>query len=248
MNKDFEGKYAVVTGATSGMGAAAAKMMAERGLAGIVIVGRNEQRGKEVVAQCEKFGCKAYFSACEIADAESVNQTVQYALSVLPQVDILVNAAGVSPYNDSWDTETSEHFDMILSTNLRSQFLFCQPIVKKMVERRYGKVVNFSSCVARTGSGLSLSYAASKGAILSMTRSLAKMVGPYNVNVNTILPGVIDTPMCADSDYTEQAKAWPLRRMGTAEELAEVCVFLASDRSSYMQGAGVDVNGGYVMG
>lgn len=248
MYKDFDGKYAVVTGGTSGMGAASAKIMAERGLAGIVIVGRNADRAQAVLDACEASGCKAYFAACEVTDVTSVNNAVEYALSVLPQVDILINAAGVSPYDDPWSKESVEHFDMIIDTNLRSQFLFLQPIVKGMVERKYGKVVNFSSCVARTGSGISLSYAASKGAILAMTRSLAKVVGQYNVNVNAILPGVIDTPMCAGGDYTEQAKTWPLRRMGTAEELAEVCVFLASDRASYMCGAGVDVNGGYVMG
>lgn len=246
--KEFQNKYAVVTGATSGMGAATAILLAERGLSGIVIVGRNEKRGMEVVKECEKYGCRAYFSACEISSVESVNQTVAYAMEVLPQIDILINNAGVSPYNQPWDIETPEHFDRIMQTNLRSQFLFCQPIVKKMVERKYGKVVNLASCVARTGSGLSLSYAASKGAILSMTRSLAKAVGPYNVNVNAVLPGVIDTPMTSGSDYTQQAKTWPLRRMGTAQELAEVCVFMASDKSSYMCGAGVDVNGGYVMG
>ena len=246
MDREFEGKYALVTGATSGIGADVAKLMAKRGLAGIVIVGRNAERAQKVVDACKEFGCDAYFSACDIAEVESVQKTVAYAYEVLPRIDILVNNAGVSPYDDPWDTESVEHFDFIINTNLRSQFLFCQPIAKKMVEAGYGKIVNFSSCVARTGSGLSLSYGASKGAILSFTRSLAKAVGPKGVNVNAILPGVIDTPMTAGFDYTEQAKAWPLQRMGKPEELAEAACFLASDRSSYMQGVGMDVNGGYV--
>lgn len=246
MDREFEGKYAVVTGATSGIGAEIAKLMASRGMAGLVVVGRNAKRGQEVVDACKAFGCDAHFSACDIIDPESVAATVSYAYEVMPRVDILVNNAGVSPYDNPWDTESVEHFDLIIDTNLRSQFLFCQPIAKKMKEDGYGKIVNFSSCVARTGSALSLSYAASKGAILSFTRSLAKAVGPYGVNVNAILPGVIDTPMTGGHDYSEAAKAWPLQRMGRPEELAEAACFLASDRSSYMAGAGMDVNGGYV--
>lgn len=246
--KEFVGKYAVITGATSGIGAETAILMAERGLAGVVIVGRNEARGKEVVEKCLAFGCDAHFSICDICEEESIRKTVESAFDVFPHIDILINNAGISPYDQPWDVETSEHFDYVISTNLKSQFLFSQPIAKHMLERQYGKIVNVSSCVARTGSGLSLSYAASKGAILSMTRSMAKVLGPYNINVNAVLPGVIETPMTEEGDYTEQVKSWPLRRMGKARELAEVCAFMASDRSSYMSGAGVDANGGYVMG
>ena len=169
MSKEFEGKYALVTGATSGIGAETAKLLAKRGAAGVVVVGRNAERGEQVVDACKEYGCDAYFSACEIANADSVQATVAYAYEVMPRVDILVNNAGVSPYDQPWDTESVEHFDYIINTNLRSQFLFCQPIAKKMVEAGYGKIVNFSSCVARTGSGLSLSYGASTGAILSAT-------------------------------------------------------------------------------
>ena len=247
-NKDFEGKYALITGATSGMGARTATMMAERGLAGLIISGRNEERAEQVKAECEKFGTEVHLCLGDITVVENVKKVTDFALATFPKIDILVNAAGVSPYDDPWNIEDVEHFDLIINTNLRSQFLFIQPIVKQMVENGYGKVVNYASCVARTGSGISLSYAASKGGILAMTRSLAKVVGKFGVNVNAILPGVIDTPMCAGHDYSEPAKAWPIPRMGTADELAEATCFLASDRASYMQGAGMDVNGGYVMG
>ena len=248
LSKDFEGKYALVTGAASGMGARTATMLCERGLAGLVVTDLNVEGAEATKAECEKHGTEVHVCPGDITDVDAVKRITDFALDAFPRIDILVNAAGISPYNDPWDTESAEHFDRIVTTNLRSQFLFIQPIVKQMVENGYGKVVNFSSCVARTGSGLSLSYAASKGGILSMTRSLAKVVGKHGVNVNAVLPGVIDTPMCAGADYSEAAKAWPIQRMGSAEEVVEVACFLASDRASYMQGAGVDVNGGYVMG
>lgn len=247
MNKDFEGKYAVVTGAASGMGAATAKMMARRGLAGVMIVDKNEEGARATAADCEAAGCKAYVSVCDIVYPEQIAKTTEDAKSVFPHIDILVNAAGYSPYDQPWDVESVEHFDMLMNTNFRSQYLFCQAFLPGMVEREYGYIVNYASCVARAGSGLSISYSASKGAIMAATRSLAKAVSPSNVHVNAVLPGVIKTPMLR-GDYSEQAKAWPLRRCGEADEVAEMTCFLASDRASYMTGACIDVNGGYVFG
>ena len=244
--KDFENKCAVITGATSGICARTAMMMAERGLKALLIIGRNEERAQKVAAACREAGCETYISLCDVGKTEDIQKTLAYIDEVMPKVDILVNGAAISPYDKPWNVETVEHFEWIIDVNLRSQFMFCQAIAKKMVEQRSGSIVNFSSCVARTGSGLSLSYAASKGAIASMTRSLAKVIGPYGVNVNAILPGVIATPMLGDADYTEQAQAWPLRRTGRPEELAEAVMFLASDKSSYMTGTCMDVNGGYV--
>lgn len=246
MCKDFEGKYAVITGGSSGMGAATARIMAKRGLSALVIVARGEERAKAVAAECEAAGCKTYISQCDVSLPEDIAKTVEYINSVLPQVDILINAAGYSPYNAPWDTESLEHFNYVMNINFRSQYLFCQSFLPGMVERKYGKVVNFSSCTARTGSGLSVSYSASKAAIANATKTWARAVGPSGVNVNAILPGVIKTPMLGDADYTEQQKAWPLRRCGEAEEVAEMVAFLASDKASYMAGALVDVNGGYV--
>ena len=246
MCKDFEGKYAVITGASSGMGAESARLMAKRGLSGLVIVARNEERAKAVAAECEAAGCKTYVSICDVSIPEDIAKSVAYAKEVLPQIDILVNAAGYSPYNAPWDTETLDHFNYVMNINFRSQYLFCQAILPDMVARHYGKVVNFSSCTARTGSGLSVSYSASKAAIANATKTWARAVGPQGVNVNAVLPGVIKTPMLGDADYTEQQKAWPLRRCGEAIEVAEMVCFLASDKASYMAGALVDVNGGYV--
>jgi len=243
--KEFEGKYAIVTGATSGICATAAKLFAQRGLAGIVIVGRNEGRAKAVAAECESYGCKAYVSLCDISKVDDIRRTIDYATKVLPQVDILVNGAAISPYDDPWDVETVEHFDMIINNNLRSQFVFCQSIAKLMIPRGYGKIVNFSSVVARTGSGISISYSASKAGVLGMTRSFAKAVSPKGINVNAICAGIVETPMLSGHDYSDAAQAWPMRRTGTATELAEAVLFLASDKSGYMTGAGLDVNGGY---
>lgn len=245
MCKDFEGKYAVITGGSSGMGAATARIMANRGLSALVIVARGEERAKAVAAECEAAGCKTYVSLCDVSEPEQIAKTVEYINSVLPQVDILINAAGYSPYDAPWDTEPLEHFNYVMNINFRSQYLMCQAFLPGMVERKYGKVVNFSSCTARTGSGLSVSYSASKAAIANATKTWARAVGPSGVNVNAILPGVIKTPML-QGDYSEQAKAWPLRRCGEATEVAEMVAFMASDKASYMAGALVDVNGGYV--
>jgi len=244
--KDFEGKYAVITGATSGICADAARMMAERGLAGIVIIGRNGERAKKVVADCKEKGCDAFYSLCDVADTKQIEATLDYIDQVLPRVDVLVNGSAISPYDQPWDKESVEHWDMIIDTNLRSQFLFCQAIGRKMISQEYGRIVNFSSCVARAGSGLSISYAASKAGILGLTRSFAKAFGKYNVTVNALLPGVIETPMLGDHDYSEAAKAWPMGRCGRPEELSEVVLFLASDKASYLCGTGIDANGGYI--
>lgn len=246
-NQDFAGKYAVLTGATSGIGARTAELMAQRGLSGIVLVGRNKARAEAAAAACEAYGCKAYISLCDIGNPEDIANTVAYAKEVLPQIDILINNAGVSPYDDPWDKETVEHWDFILNTNLRSQFLFCQGVLREMLPRRYGKIVNVSSVVARIGSGLSASYGASKAGVIGLTRSLAKVTGPEGINVNAVLPGVINTPMLGGHDYSEAMKGYPMRRLGEPDDIAEAILFLASDRASYMCGASVDVNGGTTM-
>lgn len=247
IDQEFKGKYAVLTGATSGIGAKTAVLMAKRGLTGIVLVGRNRNRAQEVADQCRKFGCTAYISLCDIANPAEIEKTVAYAVQVLPHIDILINNAGVSPYDDPWDKETVDHWDFILNTNLRSQFLFCQGILREMRKNHYGKIVNVSSVVARFGSGLSASYGASKAGVLGLTRSLAKVVGPEGINVNAVLPGVIDTPMLGGHDYSAAMAGYPMRRLGQPEDIAEAVLFLASDRSSYMCGVSMDVNGGTTM-
>jgi NAD(P)-dependent dehydrogenase (short-subunit alcohol dehydrogenase family) len=245
-------KVVLVTGAASGLGAACAALAVERG-AEVLLADRDPERLPEVAGELG-----APWELCDVGDPAATDRLAQSCVERLERIDGLVSAAGVShtcPYLEI----TPADFDRVVSVNLRGAFFLQQAVARRMVDAgRGGSIVNFSSTAGRVGRPLASPYAASKAAILNLTRSVALGLAPHNVRVNAVTPGIIETPM-VESIRVSRAEllrttpeavletweqAIPLGRLGTPEEVAEIVVFLLSDAASYVTGEQLGATGG----
>lgn len=252
MNNDrpLENLTALVTGASSGIGAATAVALARAGANVILHYNSRRADAEQVRAQAEGAGGQADMVQADLATAEGAHALAGFAAE--RPVDILVNNAGSLLERTPVLDFTEELWDRVMMLNLTSAFLLTQSVLKGMVERRKGFVVNLSSVAARTGGGLgALAYATAKGAISTMTKGLAREFAPHNIRVNAVSPGTIDTNYHRTFS-TQQAldgvrAATPAGRLGTAEEVADLVVFLCSDRASFIHGQVIEINGGFLM-
>lgn len=248
MTKEFAGRNAIIVGGTRGIGFESALELARRGLSAVVITGRNIEEAKIKSRQIEELGCKVYLFQMDtsiVQDIESLFEYVNNKLNI--NIDILVYSAGICPMVPIED-ETAEKWDLTMNTNLRGAHLCVRECMNLMKKQNYGKIILISSVDAKAGGTYSSpSYVASKGGLLSVAKSYAIALGKYNINVNVICPGVINTDMTKDADYSEMEKTLPLRRLGETEDIASVVCFLASDDSKYITGCSIDVNGGVFM-
>lgn len=246
MTKEFAGKYAVITGGARGISYEAAKVLAYRGLSGVVLADLNiEQATKSANTLQQETGCQCYAFQVDVSHPESIEKLFMFAGEKMPTIDILINGAGVCPTTPIEDLDASQ-WDWCLNINLRGAHLCVREAIKFMKKQKYGKIINIASLAARIGGiASSVSYAASKGGLLAATKSYAKLLAQYGINVNAVCPGVINTDMTKDTDYS--SVGIPLGRLGETEDVAKVIAFLASDDSQYMTGQGIDVNGGSYM-
>ena len=247
----FTDRVAVVTGGGRGIGAACARRFAEDGAA-VVIADVDEAAALDTAGDIEQRGAAAIAVACDVADRESVAGLFRTATERFGRVDFLVTCAGVLRFNLVQDISEAE-WDLVVDTHLKGSFLCAQAARPLMVERRFGKMVLFSSGAAR-GYPTRTHYSAAKAGIQAMTRALALELGEFNINVNAVSPGLVDTRMPQQhaewlkEDY-ESFKArvtaqTPLRRVGTPEEQASVVAFLCSDDASFITGETLVVGGG----
>lgn len=246
MEKLFEGKYAVVTGGTTGIGKETVRVMARNGLAGAIICGRNAELGAETAKelQAEAPECKIYNFATDVGKVDDVKALFKYASEKFPTIHILVNSAGICPYTP-WQNVDEKEWDAVLDTDLKSVHFCTQEALKIMVPQKYGKVVSVSSNAARNGTiRASIAYAAAKCGVLGLTKSYAKLVGPDGINVNAVLPGPVATRLTAAFDYTNIITKWPIQRIGEVSDVANAIAYLASDAASWITGVALDVNGG----
>lgn len=245
----LQGRVAIVTGASRGIGRAIALELARRGARVVVNYQRNAAAAAEVVGAIEAVGGQALAVAADVGDAAQAAGLAQETLTHFGRVDILVNNAGTTR-DQLLPLMTEEDFDEVLRTNLKSVFNCCKAVVRPMVRQKYGRIVNISSVSGLAGQGGQTNYAASKAGIIGFSKSLAKEVGPRNVTVNVVAPGFVVTDLTADlpQDLRERAiEATPLRRMGQPEEIAYAVAFLASDEAAFITGAVLTVDGGLVM-
>ncbi|KAB8286806.1 3-oxoacyl-ACP reductase [Bifidobacterium ramosum] len=242
----FAGKYAVVTGGARGISYASAERMAVEGLAGVILADLNgEQAEQSASALDERYGCKAYGIKVDVAKPHSVEALFARTGELFPRLDILVNGAGACPTTPIEDLD-ADQWDWCMNINLRGAHLCVREAITTMKPQRSGAIVNIASLAARIGGiASSVSYAASKGGLLTATRSYAKLLGQYGIRVNAVCPGVINTAMTAGTGYT--AAGIPLGRLGETDDVAGVIAFLASDDACYITGQGIDVNGGVYM-
>jgi NAD(P)-dependent dehydrogenase (short-subunit alcohol dehydrogenase family) len=246
----LEGKVAIVTGATQGLGEAIAHMFADRGVAGLAITGRNAERGEKVRAALEKKGVKTVFAAADLADAAAPEAIVSAADKAFGRIDILVNSAGITDRGTIWDTPVSL-FDAMFAVNVRAPFFLMQHSLHVMKrEKIEGSIINIISMSGHGGQSFITAYSASKGALITLTRNVAYSVMNHRIRVNGLTIGWMDTPgedrimktyHDAQDGWLENAeKGRPFGRLLKPDEVARAVAFLASAESGLMTGSIID--------
>ncbi|MBX6762587.1 MAG: beta-ketoacyl-ACP reductase [Rubrobacteraceae bacterium] len=248
---NLEGRVAVVTGGARGIGAAEAKRLAKDG-AKVAVFDLSAEACQETVAEIEKLGSEAMAVACDVSRADQVEEAFEKVAERFGTVDILVNNAGVIRDNLSFKM-SEEDWDTVLDIHLKGSFLCSKAAQKYMVEQEYGKIVMTSSVVALGNRGQA-NYSAAKAGVQGLTRTLALELGRFNINVNAVAPGWIETEMTKAAaervgmtmeEMKERfARSIPLRRFGRVEDVANVVAFLVSDEASYISGETIYVAGG----
>ncbi|HEX3876598.1 MAG TPA: SDR family NAD(P)-dependent oxidoreductase [Bryobacteraceae bacterium] len=249
---DLTGKTALVTGASSGIGAATALLLSELGASVALGYHSNEKGAGEAVAQIKNKGGKAVALKADMRKMSEVAPLVERAVQAVGPLDILINNAGSLVARMPIAKVTEAGWDEVMDLNLKSAALCAQAVAPKMVERKSGAIVNVVSIAARNGGGPGAGvYATAKAGLIAFTKSLAKELAPSGVRVNAISPGVIDTPFHEVFSTPEMmagfVKGIPLGRTGTSMECAKVIAFLVSEAASYVVGETVEVNGGQLM-
>jgi NAD(P)-dependent dehydrogenase (short-subunit alcohol dehydrogenase family) len=248
---EFAGKVALITGATSGIGAATARAFARRG-AHVIIAGRDETRGAEVMRSCAGHGGTALFFQTDVLRPGSVAAMLDFALGSFGRLDIAFNNAGFQEPRAPFAEQPGDMYDRTFDTNVRAVFLAMKAEIAVMLKQGGGTIINNGSVsgVRNPNTGLAL-YSASKAAVLSMTRSAAMEYAPSNIRINAVSPGRVVTPMMLGSkvaDMKDVAAGLPLRRMGEPEEVAAAVVWLASDAASFVVGHNLAIDGGFLSG
>lgn len=259
---DLKGRTAVITGPAKGMGAAVSMAMAKAG-ADLLLLGRDLTPIDMVAQQARDFGRDVLVHACDVTKVDEVETAIAAGLGHFDgNLDILVNVAGgTGPIGKSGIETTPEEFDQIMELNVRGCFLTMRAVLPTMIERRYGKIVNVGGTFGLRGRAGRLSYSASKWGMRGLTKSFALEVGPDNINVNSVCPGMVEGPrflkVCTDMAEKlgitlEEAKAkhahdYALRRVSTADDVANAVLFFASDLSRQITGQDLAVDGGWVI-
>lgn len=247
----FEGKVVIVTGSAQGMGKATALAFAREG-ARIVVNDVSRKGAGSVAGEIRDMGTEAIVVEADVGDLAEVSQMVQRALTSFGTIDILVNNAGILGTTLRLEEIDEDEWARVINVNLTGAFNCSKAVLPIMKEKRSGKIINISSSAGRSYSTFGAAhYTASKAGLLGLTRHMAKEAAPYNINVNAIAPGSIDTEMirlnASPERVAEEEAKIPLGRLGTPDDGAHLVLFLASEAASYITGATVDINGGDLM-
>ena len=245
----LQGKTALVTGASQGIGRACALQLARAG-AVVALSARNEAKLNDVAAEIAAEGGSAHVFALDAESEESIKAAAKAALGQLGRIDILVNNAGITRDTLLLRMKRAD-WDSVLATNLTGAFLLTQALLSPMLKARWGRIINLSSVVGQTGQAGQANYAASKAGLIGFTKSLARELASRGITANAVAPGYIETPMTAVLDEKQRESVLaqiPLGRVGTDREIAHAVGFLASEEAGYITGHVLDVNGGMYMG
>lgn len=242
-------KCAIVTGASRGIGRAIAKKLASLGANIVLNYRSNDKEALKVKEELLSYGVDVFLYKCDISDFNAVEEMIKASKEKFGKVDIMINNAGITK-----DTlllrMKEEDFDKVIDVNLKGVFNCLKAVTPVMIRQKFGKIVNLSSVVGLVGNAGQVNYAASKAGVIGMTKSLAKEIGSRGITVNAVAPGFIETDMTdvlGDKFKEEAKKNIPLKRLGKAEDVAEVVAFLASDSANYITGQVIHVDGGMVM-
>jgi len=245
----LNGKVALVTGASRGIGRAIAIHMAKNGADVVVNYAGNEAKANEVVDEIKVLGREAFAVKADVSKQEEVNEMVKEVLTRFNRLDILVNNAGITKDNLIMRMKESE-WDDVIDINLKGVFNCTKAVTRQMMKQRSGRIINVASVVGVAGNAGQANYVAAKAGVIGLTKTTAKELASRNITVNAIAPGFITTDMTDKLDENvreEMLKQIPLGRLGEPEDIANVVTFLASDQSSYMTGQTINIDGGMVM-
>jgi 3-oxoacyl-[acyl-carrier protein] reductase len=245
----LEGRVALVTGASQGIGRACAQALAQEG-ATVAAAARNREKLDELVAEIAAAGGKAAAFVMDVADEDQVKSAIKSALGQFGKIDILVNNAGITRDQLVMRMKRAD-WDAVLNTNLTSAYLCIQQVIGSMLKQRWGRIINITSVFGQIGQAGQANYSASKAGLIGLTMAMAREVASRNITCNAVAPGFIDTSMTAalSEEFKQIAvKNIPLGRVGSPEEVASAVRFLASDEASYITGHVLNVNGGLLMG
>ena len=249
MKRRFENKIAIITGAGQGIGRQVALDMASEG-ANIVAGDIVDERIAALKQDIEANGGQCIPVQCDVANRQQVDDMVKKTVDTYERIDILINNAGIGVAGTIEET-TDELIDNILNINLKGVLYTIRAVTPIMKAQKYGRIVNVSSMTGKRGDNSTVfAYGASKGGIIALTRSTARQLGPFGITCNAIAPHAIMTPLMSYWDEAKKyqmAQMMPVRRLGTAQDVSYLLMFLASDESSFITGETVNINGGYYM-
>lgn len=245
----LEGRVALVTGASQGIGHACALTLARHG-ASVAVAARNQQKLDELAGQITAAGGKASAFVMDVADEEQIKSAIKSAIGQFGKIDILVNNAGITRDQLVMRMKRAD-WDAVLNTNLTSAYLCIQQVIGSMLKQRWGRIINVTSVFGQMGQAGQANYAASKAGLIGLTMAMAREVASRNITCNAVAPGFIETSMTAvlSDEFKQNAvKQIPLGRVGSPEDVASAVCFLASEEAAYITGQVLGVNGGLLMG
>lgn len=245
----LKGRCAIVTGSSRGIGKAIAKKLASEGVNIVLNYRSSDEEAIKVETELKEFGVEVLRIKADISKFEEVEKLIKAAKEKFNKIDIMVNNAGVT-IDNLLVRMKEEDFDNVINVNLKGVFNCLKAITPVMLRQRCGAIINISSVVGLTGNAGQVNYAASKAGVIGMTKSLAKELGSRGITVNAVAPGFIETDMTHDLNEEYRKKIQqeiPLKRFGTADDVADVVSFLAGDDAKYITGQVIHVDGGMVM-
>lgn len=238
-------KIAIVTGASRGIGREIAKQLAARGIKVIANYNKSEEEAKKLKEELQKNGLNIEIFKADVSKREEGHKLVEYAIQKYGKIDILINNAGISEYKIFTD-ETDEDWNRVINTNLYSAFMMSQEVTQNMVHNKSGCIINISSIWGQIGASLEVIYSISKAGMDGLTKSLAKELGPSNIRVNSIAPGIINTEMnkkLSKEDLKNISEEIPLEKIGIPQDIAKCVNWIIED--NYTTGQVIAINGGW---
>ncbi len=250
-NISLEKKVVMITGAAQGIGKEIALALAKAGCLGMCIIDiKKDENGEKTEAEIRGLGVEVGFILGDVAEESTIKEAIDYCINTWGHIDILVNNAGIA-FMDTFETATVEHWDLVMRVNIRSMFLTMKLVSEVMKKQKSGVIINMSSIAGVTGGNTGPEYGASKAGVIALTKFGTKELGPYNIRVNAIAPGTIQTEMVRNAYSTldeetvkKKLSTIPMNRMGDPSEVGKAALFLASDLASYVSGDVLLVTGG----